>query len=816
MKKLLFIISLFICIASSAQIPGYTIVNSRYKWLSVGTEAFNLPAMGTPALQTSQWVRSGALVYDSTGGNQGVHYWTGAAWVRLADTLDIGNVVGASNGDTLVSGNIELGSRLTRDTRIDLNSQLFYYAHTSASGANSLTINLDDNDGQVVLDNSGGALLETGFKYIGYDHGMVKNRIQNLYASTSNGAAVGEDFIDAWGHATQIYQGTPYNAFTSGGLMLRYTGNSMKLHVDSAGGFIGFNVGSVGGMTTNEQMRVMQAGIGIGTAVPTHKLTVNGQVRITAIDNASVFDTVLVINDGVVQARLASTLIGVNLFNSNGSLTSTRSVELNGFDLTIQGNVSGADINLLTGDGSETKLILTSGSGFQLMAQGGQGIDMDHDAAGFTFTDGSGVYKFENLVSTIDTTTYKFVVADASGNIRRSNSVAQFGGGGGSAALTATYVGYGDGNLTGEAAFNYVAGTNTLTVDNITTAGAGSTIAIAPASGSAIFSMKSSAGAFTTTWTYDASRNFITDYRDGNTIRVNGNNIAAFNSTGFAVNGGGGTAADFTVRSTSFNPFVVVDVSADKMGIGVATTGLTHTFVVNGDVRFSTTAAGSAADSILVTNEGVINRVAPADFTGLPYVSSTATGEGITVGASSVDLGGTVTTNVDITSSSAGNNNFDIGRTTEFARASLGGLIVEIRGSTNTDVTGPIQFSSFGAGAITADAAGVLSSVSDERAKMNIKYYTDGIDAINKFNPISYRYNGITGNETEHTYLGFSAQNIYSVLGEFGTGVTPSGKNKGLLTVQDRAILATLVNGEKDLYKMIMELRAEIETLKRK
>lgn len=176
---------------------------------------------------------------------------------------------------------------------------------------------------------------------------------------------------------------------------------------------------------------------------------------------------------------------------------------------------------------------------------------------------------FTSLVRLTDTTGFDVLMRNrTTGNLKMMYPGILGGGGNvtkvGTPADNQIGVWTGDGTIEGPSTFQYNG-----TVQTLSAAGAG--ITIAPASGSAVFTMTSSAGAFSTTMTYDASRNFITDYRDGNTIRVNTNNVGSWNSTGLSVNPGGGTAADFTVRSAGFNPFVFVDVSANAVGIAQST-----------------------------------------------------------------------------------------------------------------------------------------------------------------------------------------------------------------------------------------------------
>ena len=116
---------------------------------------------------------------------------------------------------------------------------------------------------------------------------------------------------------------------------------------------------------------------------------------------------------------------------------------------------------------------------------------------------------------------------------------------------------------------------------------------------------------------------------------------------------------------------------------------------------------------------------------------------------------------------------------------------------------GAIQMNAYGAGAATFDASGNITSASDERLKNLTGTYTPGLAAIMQVNPITYRWNEKSGMETEHEYAGFSAQNVKAAMGDLAVGED----SKGYLTLQDRAILAALVNSVK-------ELKAEIAALK--
>ena len=145
----------------------------------------------------------------------------------------------------------------------------------------------------------------------------------------------------------------------------------------------------------------------------------------------------------------------------------------------------------------------------------------------------------------------------------------------------------------------------------------------------------------------------------------------------------------------------------------------------------------------------------------------------------------------------------------------------------NNSFTAPaLQFSSagalrlgyLGAGALTADASGNITSVSDERLKNIEGGYGVGLSQVYKINPIVYKWKPETKLDSLNSYIGFSAQNIEYALGENAVGINRDGYK----SIQDRAILAALTNSIKELkdlndsqQKEIDDLKKEVRKLKR-
>lgn len=117
---------------------------------------------------------------------------------------------------------------------------------------------------------------------------------------------------------------------------------------------------------------------------------------------------------------------------------------------------------------------------------------------------------------------------------------------------------------------------------------------------------------------------------------------------------------------------------------------------------------------------------------------------------------------------------------------------------------GALRLNQYGAGTLTTDGSGNVTATSDIRLKDIQGFYDHGLSDVMQITPIKYRWNKKSGFDMSRDYVGFSAQNIQSVLGDEAVGHTKDG----YLTIQDRSIIAALVNAVKEQQK-------EIELLKK-
>ena len=122
-------------------------------------------------------------------------------------------------------------------------------------------------------------------------------------------------------------------------------------------------------------------------------------------------------------------------------------------------------------------------------------------------------------------------------------------------------------------------------------------------------------------------------------------------------------------------------------------------------------------------------------------------------------------------------------------------------------ITGAVQLSNYGAGAVQSDANGNLSVSSDERLKTVLSSFERGLKEILQLKPINYQWNALSGLDQEHTYSGFSAQNVQAVIPE-----AVGQDQKGYLTLSDRPIIGALVNAIKALKTENDQLKKQVKS----
>jgi hypothetical protein len=122
--------------------------------------------------------------------------------------------------------------------------------------------------------------------------------------------------------------------------------------------------------------------------------------------------------------------------------------------------------------------------------------------------------------------------------------------------------------------------------------------------------------------------------------------------------------------------------------------------------------------------------------------------------------------------------------------------------------TGFLQFNQYTTGNLTTDASGNVISSSDENLKHIGGTFNRSLKDLTKIQPIRYHWRSETGWDTESEYIGFSAQNVRASIPE---AVTQD--KLGRLSLQDRSIIATLVNAVNELNELRVSDRSELEEM---
>ena len=95
---------------------------------------------------------------------------------------------------------------------------------------------------------------------------------------------------------------------------------------------------------------------------------------------------------------------------------------------------------------------------------------------------------------------------------------------------------------------------------------------------------------------------------------------------------------------------------------------------------------------------------------------------------------------------------------------------------------------------LVTNGSGDVACVSDSRLKQKIEDYSHGLKAILQLRPVSYQWRPESGLDDGGRYVGFLADDVQKVLPLSG-GTDP----KGYRTLNDRAIIAALVNAVQEL-----------------
>jgi hypothetical protein len=306
----------------------------------------------------------------------------------------------------------------------------------------------------------------------------------------------------------------------------------------------------------------------------------------------------------------------------------------------------------------------------------------------------------------------------------------------------------------------------------------------------------------------------------GTSNTATGNGSLAANTVGSGDTAGGVDTLAFNVTGNynTAHGWSSLHNTGQAVTAGSFVIGASYTIQTTGSTDFTQIGAANSSVGTVFTATGIGTGTGTAASNANYNTAYGATsGYGLTTGSNNVLIGPSIiaTSYNQVTS---GSRNISIGSDVAIASSTLSnqlviGNIIYGTGLTGTGTTiagsigigtssptaqlhttGTVRFSNFGAGTLTTDASGNLSVSSDERLKNIDGQFTRSLSDILKINPISYHWNQLSGLDTSNSYTGFSAQNMQAAIPE-----AVGSSTNGFLSLQDRPILATIVNAVKDI-----------------
>lgn len=121
---------------------------------------------------------------------------------------------------------------------------------------------------------------------------------------------------------------------------------------------------------------------------------------------------------------------------------------------------------------------------------------------------------------------------------------------------------------------------------------------------------------------------------------------------------------------------------------------------------------------------------------------------------------------------------------------------------------GGIQFAAYGAGTLITDSSGHITASSDARLKNVDSDFTRGLADLIKISPKLYHWNAKSGLDQKNQYAGLIAQNVQAAIPE-----AVSANKDGILSLQDRPIIAALINAVKELDQRSVAPSVELQSL---
>lgn len=773
MKKILFGLLMLISFSAIAQGPPtgtYTPISGGFNWGRGYFRALNLPVLVDPAFAPNQWQGQGAIIYDSTGGNKGIHVWNGTTWIRMIDTTMTNFLIStltASNGITRTGDDLRLGGTGTMNTTTTWGAFTQTNSWSNIGTGTMFTLN---GTGTAVGGN--GTLFKVSLTGTGPPAfptyaAIIENakttasslntglKVRSVRGSTEGGR------VALWADSGRVVVGTPNGVDPGTGADFHFYANGMGLE-DSY----------------------------------YHGMTMENSTAATALVPAQVSPDFTWFSQrwNTDSSYSEPVYITAHLLPESGADSSAGILKIEGYvgygtdDVGMIGFGTKGTIHVGNSldPGTEGKVLTSHG-------------DDDPPTWETPTGGGGGVTTLAAIGSTPNAN--GATISGSTLNLEPANG--SFGG----------VVTTGSQTFAGLKAF-------------------GGDINLTNTNPSIQFSGSVRLQDFGSTFRLSGPGGLVDLFSSGSSGLFKVYSPSALSSINVQ-----GTATDLVeLYSLGTNNLAIQNGSGLLTGIGTATPS--EKLDVAGNIRFSgalmpNNAAGSSGQVLTSVGAG-----SPPTWTN--YTLQNALTAGSTLTGDNTITGGNNTLQVNYGANGsffalygASTGGYSIGSTSSFSSSNqvtsqathISGQpsyhrIFTTNGTTTSQqyiysdsislssplvrIGGAVRMSSFGAGTATFDASGNISSVSDGRLKNIVRNYKAGLKEIMKLNPIVYTWKKGSGMETRHQYAGLDAREVYKVFGDLGSGEN----GEGYRTVQDRALIAALINAVK-------ELKAEIEELKK-
>lgn len=312
---------------------------------------------------------------------------------------------------------------------------------------------------------------------------------------------------------------------------------------------------------------------------------------------------------------------------------------------------------------------------------------------------------------------------------------------------------------------------------------------------------------------------------------------------GQVLTGGTGANDDLilngTSSSTKTSSYVILQPGGGNVGIGNVSD---FTKLVN----MRSSGGGSAHLRFETSANGATISTAGGSTNSILYLAPSQTGESGRVRIYDGILDSRMV--LDIYNASTRTILFDSGGSSYFSSTTARLGLGTTAPSTQLHTTGGVRFANFSSGTLMVDASGNLYTASDEKLKNNIKSLkisqkiqtTTAAQKITALNPVTFKFGASSGLNTDQIHTGFIAQEVEKVipeavstkadvryeqklikkstsnadLDEYETVEIPTGTYTKSL--DDRAIIATMVLAMQEQQAEIDQLKAEVARLEGK